>query len=105
MEERYEVTEISAVLLVFLAQASTPNHTHNQEKQEQRSGVYERGHLSYAELDVTRATLQCPVTGVSLQVFTDAARPCTLIEITGRYTWKPFPNAAWNAKPEVAQTF
>jgi len=25
--------------------------------------------------------------------------PAQLIEITGRYTWKPFPNAAWNAKP------
>jgi len=44
MEERHEVTEISAVLLVFLAQ-SVYAQPHQPGKQEQRSGVYERGHL------------------------------------------------------------
>jgi len=70
MEERHEVTEILSSSISFSsAKVYAQPHT-NQEKQEQRSGVYERGLEVIAELDVTRATLQCPVTGVSLQVFT-----------------------------------
>lgn len=96
-----KVLKFSAVLLVLLAPSVYAQPHANQEKQEQRSGAYERGHLEViAELNVTPGNVTVSRDGrIFASVHGMRRGPAQLIEITGRQTWKPFPNADWNAKP------
>lgn len=71
------------------------------QKQEQRSRLFNRGHLEIvAELDITPGNVTVSRDGrIFASVHGMRRGPAQLIEITGRNTWKPFPDENWNAKP------